>query len=111
MIKLENVSKQFGAVSALEPLALRIADGELVCLLGPSGSGKSTLLRIIGGFEMPTGGKVLIDGADVARTRSGGATRLREQTCPRLTSRIELDGRSTMRCPRPHSPGGARCRT
>lgn len=67
-LELENVSKQFGAVAALEPLALRIADGELVCLLGPSGSGKSTLLRIIGGFEMPTGGKVLIDGADVART-------------------------------------------
>lgn len=67
-LELENVSKRFGAVSALEPLALRIADGELVCLLGPSGSGKSTLLRIIGGFEMPTGGKVLIDGADVART-------------------------------------------
>ena len=67
-LELENVSKQFGAVSALEPVALRIADGELVCLLGPSGSGKSTLLRIIGGFETPTGGKVLIDGTDVART-------------------------------------------
>lgn len=67
-LELENVSKQFGAVTALEPLDLRIANGELVCLLGPSGSGKSTLLRIIGGFEMPTEGKVLIDDSDVART-------------------------------------------
>ncbi len=67
-LKLENVGKHFGGVAALEPLSLDIGNGELVCLLGPSGSGKSTLLRIIGGFEAPTSGKVIIDGVDVART-------------------------------------------
>jgi putative spermidine/putrescine transport system ATP-binding protein len=63
---LNNVSKSFGAVAAVEPLSLEIPDGELVCLLGPSGSGKTTLLRMIGGFEQPTSGSILIEGADVA---------------------------------------------
>ncbi len=68
-LNLAGVSKSFGAAVAVSPLSLDIADGELVCLLGPSGSGKSTLLRMIGGFEMPTSGQVLIDGQDVAGTR------------------------------------------
>jgi putative spermidine/putrescine transport system ATP-binding protein len=67
-LNLENVSKKYSIVTAIEPLSLDIQDGELVCLLGPSGSGKSTLLRIIGGFETPSGGKVMIDGVDVAHT-------------------------------------------
>ena len=64
-LELKNLSKSYGTMAALEPLSLTVTDGELICLLGPSGSGKSTLLRIIGGFETPTGGQVLIDGADV----------------------------------------------
>ena len=68
-LSLAGVSKIFGPVAAVSPLSLDIADGELVCLLGPSGSGKSTLLRMIGGFEMPSSGQVLIDGQDVANTR------------------------------------------
>lgn len=65
-LDLIDVTKTYSIVTAIEPLSLKIDDGELVCLLGPSGSGKSTLLRIIGGFETPTSGKVLIDGVDVA---------------------------------------------
>ena len=68
-LSLAGVSKEFGSVAAVSPLSLEIGDGELVCLLGPSGSGKSTLLRMIGGFEMPTAGQVLIDGQDVAHVR------------------------------------------
>ena len=68
-LSLAGVSKIFGPIAAVSPLSLDIADGELVCLLGPSGSGKSTLLRMIGGFEMPSSGQVLIDGQDVANTR------------------------------------------
>src|SRR5262245_6763881 len=63
---LNNVSKSFGVVAAVAPLSLEIPAGELVCLLGPSGSGKTTLLRMIGGFEEPTSGSILIEGADVA---------------------------------------------
>jgi putative spermidine/putrescine transport system ATP-binding protein len=68
-LSLAGVSKEFNKMVAVSPLSLDIADGELVCLLGPSGSGKSTLLRMIGGFEAPSSGQVLIAGQDVAHTR------------------------------------------
>ncbi|MGV1868616.1 MULTISPECIES: ABC transporter ATP-binding protein [unclassified Rhizobium] len=67
-LRLDNISKMYGPINAIEPLSLDCPDGELVCLLGPSGSGKSTLLRIIGGFESPSGGRVLIDNSDVVST-------------------------------------------
>ncbi len=66
-LTLERLGKSFGATAAVAEMDLTVEDGELVCLLGPSGSGKSTVLRMIGGFERPTGGRVLIDGADVTR--------------------------------------------
>ena len=67
-IALEGVSKTFhnGQV-AVRDVTLDIADGELLVLLGPSGSGKSTVLRLIAGLEMPTSGRVMIDGGDVTR--------------------------------------------
>ena len=52
---------------ALSELSLDIAEGEFVTFLGPSGCGKSTTLRILGGFEQPTNGKVLLRGEDVTR--------------------------------------------
>lgn len=55
-IRVENVSKSFGAVEALRPVSLDIAPGEFVTLLGPSGCGKSTLLAILAGLEKPTAG-------------------------------------------------------
>lgn len=67
MTKLEvkNLSRTFGSTRAVEDVSLNVDEGELVCLLGPSGSGKSTVLRMIGGFERPSTGSILIDGADV----------------------------------------------
>lgn len=64
-LELKGIEKRYGNVAAVRDIFLEIASGELVCLLGPSGSGKSTLLRIMGGFENPTAGSVLIDGIDV----------------------------------------------
>jgi ABC-type sugar transport system ATPase subunit len=68
-ISLNNVHKTYssrrGEVRALLPLDLTIADGEFVTILGPSGCGKTTLLSIIVGAVVPTGGRVLVDGADV----------------------------------------------
>ena len=65
-ISLQNVSKHYpDGHAAVRALALEIADGELLVLVGPSGSGKSTVLRLIAGLEMPTSGRVLIDGRDV----------------------------------------------
>ena len=65
-LEIRGVSKVFGQTVAVDTFSLTVANGELVCLLGPSGSGKSTLLRMIGGFERPSSGQVLIDGEDVS---------------------------------------------
>src|SRR4249920_2298312 len=64
-VEIEGVSKRFGDFLAVDDVTLRIRRGEFFSLLGPSGCGKTTLLRMIGGFELPTGGQITIDGADM----------------------------------------------
>jgi spermidine/putrescine transport system ATP-binding protein len=65
-VELRDVTKRFDEVTAVDRLSLDIGEGEFFTLLGPSGCGKTTTLRVVAGFEEPTGGDVLIDGADVA---------------------------------------------
>ena len=57
-IRLRQVRKQFGSVTAVDGASLEIGDGELFTLLGPSGCGKTTLLRLIAGFHTPDGGEI-----------------------------------------------------
>lgn len=68
-VTAEEVVKSFGhgkaAVRALDDVSLSIRKSEFFTLLGPSGCGKTTLLRLIAGFEMPSGGRILLDGQDV----------------------------------------------
>jgi spermidine/putrescine transport system ATP-binding protein len=68
-IEVVNAVKAFGqgdhAVRALDDVSLTIRAGEFFTLLGPSGCGKTTLLRLIAGFETPTSGAILLDGADI----------------------------------------------
>ena len=68
-IELIGVAKRFhsrrGSVAAVEHLDLAIAEGEFFSLLGPSGCGKTTTLRMIGGFEEPSRGRILLHGTDV----------------------------------------------
>ncbi|HKU17186.1 MAG TPA: ABC transporter ATP-binding protein [Steroidobacteraceae bacterium] len=67
-IRVEAVTRRFSAsVVAVDRVTLDVAHGELLCLLGPSGSGKTTLLRIIGGFETPDSGRVLLLDEDVTQ--------------------------------------------
>ncbi len=65
IIEIENLTKTFGKVVGVDDISLSVEQGEFVTLLGPSGCGKSTLLRMIGGFEEPTRGRILLDGQDV----------------------------------------------
>ena len=72
-IRLDNITKSFGAVHVLHGINLEINEGELVVFVGPSGCGKSTLLRLIAGLDKPTSGQIFIDGADA--TQKGAADR------------------------------------
>ena len=65
-IHIENITKKFGDFTAVNNVSLDIYKSELFCLLGGSGCGKSTLLRMLAGFETPTSGRILLDGADMA---------------------------------------------
>lgn len=65
MIKVENLKKSFGAVDVLKGINTEIKKGECICIIGPSGSGKSTFLRCINLLEVPTEGKIYVDGADI----------------------------------------------
>ena len=66
-VVLQELSKRFGDVQALQELTLEIHDGEFFSLLGPSGCGKTTTLRLIAGFEEPTTGRILLGGTDVTK--------------------------------------------
>ena len=65
-VSIERVTKKFGDFVAVNDVSLKIYKKELFCLLGGSGCGKTTLLRMLAGFEQPTSGRILIDGADMA---------------------------------------------
>jgi ABC-type lipoprotein export system ATPase subunit len=67
-------------VVALQGLDLRIRAGEMVAIVGASGSGKSTLLNILGGLDVPTAGRAVVDGLDLARLSRGERTRYRRRT-------------------------------
>ena len=59
-VSLRNISKSFGAQTAVAPMDLEITDGEFLVLVGPSGCGKTTTLRMIAGLEEPTAGEIFI---------------------------------------------------
>jgi iron(III) transport system ATP-binding protein len=65
-LTLEDVSRRYGEVLALDGVSIDISPSEVVCLLGPSGCGKSTLLRVVAGIERPSSGRILLDGQEVA---------------------------------------------
>ncbi|ADI31788.1 ABC transporter ATP-binding protein [Staphylothermus hellenicus] len=64
-VRLENVTKVYGSVVAVDHISFEVESGELFTLLGPSGCGKTTTLRIIAGFEVPEEGKVYFDDEEV----------------------------------------------
>jgi simple sugar transport system ATP-binding protein len=65
VLRVEHVSKRYGAVTALTDVNLRLRKGEVLSLIGDNGAGKSTLLKIICGFQPPTTGKIFLEGQEV----------------------------------------------
>jgi simple sugar transport system ATP-binding protein len=65
ILALENVSKRFGSVLALQNITMRLKEGEVHCLLGDNGAGKSTLIKTLAGVHKPTEGQYLVDGKPV----------------------------------------------
>ncbi|NWG26119.1 MAG: ABC transporter ATP-binding protein [Pseudorhodoplanes sp.] len=65
LLGIENVTKRFGGLTAVDGVSLDIMQGEFLALLGPSGCGKTTLLRMLAGFEKPDEGRLLLEGRDI----------------------------------------------
>ena len=65
MLKVNNLSKNFGSTNAIEDVSLDINEGEFIVFVGPSGCGKTTLLRLIAGLEKPTKGSVFFDNIEI----------------------------------------------
>ena len=65
-LRVEGVTKRFGAFAALDAVSLEVEKGKLVCFLGPSGCGKTTMLRVIAGLEVQDAGSIAIAGRDVS---------------------------------------------
>ena len=65
MITVENISKNFGGIRAVNDVSLRIVPGSITGLIGPNGAGKTTLFNVIAGHYAPTSGYVLLDGEDI----------------------------------------------
>ncbi len=68
ILRVEHISKRYGAVTALVDVSLRLQRGEVLALVGDNGAGKSTLLKIICGFQPPTSGRILFNGEEVTFT-------------------------------------------
>jgi len=69
-IRIENVRKDFGSFTAVQSSSFTVEDGEFFMLLGPSGCGKTTTLRMMAGLELPTSGRIYIDGEEVGQKRA-----------------------------------------
>ena len=76
MIKLTNLTKRYGAFTAVNGINLEVPKGELFGFLGPNGAGKTTTLRMIAGILRPTGGKVEVGGIDVVASPIAAKSKL-----------------------------------
>jgi branched-chain amino acid transport system ATP-binding protein len=76
LLKTEGLTKHFGGVRALGPVAFTVEPGEIVGLIGPNGSGKTTFFNVVTGFLRPTAGRVFWEGRDISGFAPGKRARL-----------------------------------
>jgi polar amino acid transport system ATP-binding protein len=79
MLEIAALEKRFGANTILKQIDLKVAEGELVFVIGPSGSGKSTMLRCCNRLEEPTSGDIILDGRNIMGGTSSDLARMRLQ--------------------------------
>ena len=89
ILRIEGVRKSFGGREVLRGVDLRVAEGEVVALLGASGSGKSTLLRCVNFLETPDAGRVFLRGREVGREIGGKIVRTERELC-QLRARVGM---------------------
>ncbi|MBQ8086853.1 MAG: ABC transporter ATP-binding protein [Clostridia bacterium] len=77
LLQLNQVSKIYGDLRALDKVSLSVEKGEWVAIMGPSGSGKSTMMNIIGAMDKPSEGEVLLDGRDISKENAKTLTNIR----------------------------------
>lgn len=75
VLRVENVTMQFGGVVAVDDLSMEVKEGEIVALIGPNGAGKTTAFNVITGVYAPTNGQVLFDGKKVVENHPRGKMR------------------------------------
>ena len=76
MIRVEGLTKRFGAFTAVDDVSFEVRKGEVFAFLGPNGSGKTTTMKSIVGLTLPTKGRVLVDGVDVAADQKRARNRI-----------------------------------
>ena len=79
LVKLEGVTRAYGALKALDGVDLEIARGEWLAVMGPSGSGKSTLMHVLGALDSATAGRAWVDGIELTQLNESERTRLRRE--------------------------------
>ncbi|QNQ82635.1 amino acid ABC transporter ATP-binding protein [Lactobacillus sp. PV012] len=79
MLQIEHLQKKFGDNEVLKDISANVNKGQVICIIGPSGSGKSTLLRCLNVLEIPTSGKIIFDGEDLAHIDEKRLDKLREK--------------------------------
>jgi putative ABC transport system ATP-binding protein len=78
-VAIESLTKTYGALRAVDSLSFNIGAGEWVALMGPSGSGKTTLINVLGGLDTLSGGRVVVDGTDLAKLSENQLVRYRAE--------------------------------
>ena len=76
MLKIENLSKRFGGLAAVNEVSTAIEKGKINAIIGPNGAGKTTFFNLISGVHKPTSGRILLDGTDVTHLRTDEVAKL-----------------------------------
>ncbi len=112
-VVLQQITKRFGSITAVDGVSLEVREGEFLTLLGPSGCGKTTTLRLIAGFTRPSRGRIVIGGEDVTdlppRKRNIGMVFQDYALFPHLTVAENIAfGLRERRAPKPQVPARVR---